>query len=225
MISTARPTKFTPGSVRAAAVNEGVRLSTNPSSATLYSMCGWGKIVTDRNAYSTFLSMETTGSTQWNELITDTDGTTLILTDTSGQATVGAMTVGTWYFMGLSVSGTAAKAYFAAQGAASLTTVTRTISTVSPLSYVTIMSGDLSTAEWLNGEMARVRVWNAQLTDAEMLAEYKGEWAQKRTSLIGDWPMKTAADVLTDYSGLSHNLTSPFGGSALANGAAGPTIG
>lgn len=78
---------------------------------------GWAKISTDRNNYSTIFAIEDGAghSTAYNEMITDSDGTTLSVYDhvTGDIANVQSMTVGTWYAFGFKITSGAWKSYVA----------------------------------------------------------------------------------------------------------------
>jgi hypothetical protein len=178
---------------------------TSPSS---WSVCGWVKIAVDRNTYSGVFTVESSPSTEWNEIITDVDGTTLVFFDhvTGLVLTFGVMTVGSWYFFGATVSGTALSAYFAAEGAASLTKTTGTITTCTTIGQQNILSSGFPSAEFLSGNMALVRTWNGVNSDAEMNLELHSAVPVKTTGLVGDWRLASAATITADSSGNGNTL-------------------
>lgn len=203
-------------------VKEALRLDANadrlqasgvPTSSASYSFACWVKVAVDRNDFSCVAALEDNAGSQYNELITDGDGTTLAFYDHAGRVVqIGVLTVGSWYFVAWTVGASGAlSAYIAAEGASSLTKVTGTAATVtSPVRLE--LGGTVNASEWLNGTLSRARLWNGVLSDAELDTEFHTEVGAAKTSgLIGDWLRPNAltlANVLTDYSGTTNTLSS-----------------
>lgn len=186
---------------------DALMLATVPNTNSI-TFVGWARIVTDRNTYSSIFSIETGPghSTEWNELITETDGTTLSVYDhvTGNVGTVGVMTVGVWYRVAIVFGpGTAWKSYFGTEGSAPLTTQTGTKATISAVDYAGVGGTQFTSTEWFNGRLAHFRVWNAVLTDAEIEREFRSDVPIRTSDLLGAWFPRsmTAGTVLTAISG------------------------
>lgn len=168
----------------------------------------WGQIVTDRNSFSTFWTLANTVSDTSNcaLLQTASDGTSLEYFDGGGGAqAVTALTVGTWYFIGVSINGTSGFVKVSADGSGSFTTVS-----LSGLSATTthnfLMFGDSTfNAEFLNGRVEAAKWWSTNLSQVEVEAE-KGYRKPVRTSNVRAYWYFTASKTL-DNSGNGLTLT------------------
>lgn len=187
-----------------------------PSSPSAYTFSCWLRIVTDRNNYSNIFAVEDNpGGTEWNELITENDGTTLALYDHSGGAAAlsfAALSTGTWYFAAFSVGTSgAAVGYVASAAATSITRVTGTALVMSAPHHCLI--GSTTFSEFFNGRIAHARLWDAVLSDADVANERWRTRPGRRANLHAWWPLENSAGKLVDYSGNGRNLTSPGAGS------------
>ena len=155
-------------------------------SGATFTMLAWVRLEVDRNTYSCVLSYESVGVGQYNQLATDTDGTSLVLFDYLGLSlAVGTLAPNTWHKVGFSVSGTTARAWFGTQGTPGVTAVTGTIASVASPDYQGIGSSAFN--EWFNGRLSGARVWNAALSDAEVAAEFTSATAVRTSNLLGAW--------------------------------------
>lgn len=177
---------FTPRALRIDALGDALKLATPQSSPTSITMLGWVKLGVDRNDYSCVFGIENAALTQWNELITDADGTTLAVYDHGArQATVGTLVVGTWHKVALVITSGAFAAYFGTAGTPGVSKVTGSISNLS-LAPAAQHVGSTGVDEWLNGAFSGVRVWDAALSDAEVAAEFTAETAVRTANLYSD---------------------------------------
>ncbi len=197
-----------------------------PSSTTSYTACGWVKLATDRNAATAVFSIENAGGTSYHEVITSGDGTTLQFIVTAGVvATFANLTVGTWYFWAVVVSGSGTNTFIGTVGGSLTKTVSAAVAAVTTPATVSHCGTPANSGEFLNGNVARVRLWNGTHSDAEIDAEFRSEiGAAKATGLIGDWfrPNVRLNNLTTDNSGTSNTLTNTGGAGVWALGA-GPT--
>lgn len=214
--------------IRFPATGNRLRPSILLASATNFSACGWLRIDVDRNYYQGFFAVERPPghTTQYTELITDIDGTTLTVFDhvTGNVLTLGALTVGAWYWAGMSVSaGGALTAYLKPEGG-SITKFTGTCAPLSsPPEQITIGSTNYDSTEWLNGRMACWRMWNRVLTDAQFSRESRSVRPFDLTDIAGAWDLADLTDLTTDVSGQGNTLTlSGFESHSVVDG---PTIG
>lgn len=196
-----------------------------------WTFCCWARLATDRNTFTAIYSIQDTAdhSTEYNEIITETDGTTLAFYDhiTGSVATFGSMTVGTWYFIAASLaSGTnALTCYFAAQGAASLTKVTGTAAPISVNGASYLGSTAFPAAENLDGNLALAKLWNSVKTDAEMDLQFRSREPATISGLIGDWRLQTTDTQLVDVSGQGNDLFPAPVGIPAYSIEAGPIVG
>jgi len=146
------------------------------------------------------------------------DGTTMIWQqNVTGTNTIdlaaGVMTVGTWYFLAHTRSGTgtnSANAYTAAATDTSFTTTTATFSlaAMTPILEVAYTNNFGLTTGWINGRIAGLKQWDAVLTPEELWAE-RSQLAPVRVQNLVSWyPMLGAATAsAADFSGNGRNFT------------------
>jgi hypothetical protein len=175
-------------------------IPTPPFTVTL-----WGKIAVDRNDYSMFVAIDKNDITNGYLLGTDSDGITFGLFSAVNDILGSALTVGTWYRLAVVVNGTTTTLYQAtATGAVTPTSGTST-TTFTPTRF-RIGADAFTGGEFLNGNVANVKVYSAALTQAEIITEW-GSWqAQRTANLLRHHKFQTAAET-TDYSGNSFALT------------------
>lgn len=180
--------------VRFDATGDFVRRTTNIPVATACTCMAWFQITVDRNAISAFMSYDV-DTNDGGVVATAADGTTLTLY-TSGSVAGAALTVGTWYHLTLVCDGTGSsnmRVYL--NGVLNMTGVSFTL----PFTTLTIGGTLASTAQWLNGRAAAVKVWNAALTTNEMLQEMR-TYLPVRLANLNAWsPLLVHTDV-KDYS-------------------------
>lgn len=156
-----------------------MKLDPAVSNGVLYpiTLTCWAYISVDRNNYSTIFAVEDGAghSVKYNELITDTDGTTLSVYDdvTGDIANVVSMATGTWYAIAFKITNGAWKSYHGTEGFTALTTQTGALTNIAFNDLTGIGSTTFTATETWNGRFAMYRVWNADLTDAEIAAELR----------------------------------------------------
>lgn len=176
----------------------------------------WVKMRADRNTYSAIFTIEEGAghSTSYNELITDSDGTTLVVYDTNNICgTVGTLTQDVWYKLAWVVGNGTFSVYWGTEGTAGLTLATSgSIQNVTTVDYNGIGSSNYASSEWFNGCFSGVRVWTDTLTKEEIEAEFTSATPVKTTNLLGAWlpPTVTVDTILTAISG--SNLIDGVGG-------------
>lgn len=186
-----------------------------PTSTTSWTYATWLRLDSDRNTFSAFFTIEQPAghSTEYNELITAADGTTLVLWDHRDQPalTLGTLTPGTWYFAVVSVGPSGAgSAWFGPQGG-TLTKTTGTVAVVDHVEMSYLGASNFAFTEFIVGSMAMSRLWNGVLSDAEVAAEFASATPVRTAGLIGDWRLASVASVTADSSGLGHTLGKDFG--------------
>lgn len=204
-----------PGALRLDSLDDSLQLAT-PAAASGVTFVAWVKLGVDRNDYTALFTVESAGAAQYNELVTDADGTTLAVYDhaTGRLGTVGTLVVGTWHKVAIVITSGAWAAYFGTAGTPGVTQVTGTLSNVGTAAYNGV--GGSQAQEWLNGALARVRVWNAALSAAEVAAEFTSDAPVRTANLHSATvpPAVTVGTALTATSG--SNLADGTGGGAPA---------
>jgi hypothetical protein len=215
MLGRKNPSAAAPVQLTAIRVNDAtnpgaqrLRPATVFASATNYTMFGRFRIVTDRNDYSGAMAYEEAGhSTAYNELITNSDGTTMAFYDDTNSTNVGAMTVGTWYTLALRCGPAgAAAAFIGAEGAGSLTKVTFTAATNGTRDQITIGATNFQSAEYWSGDLCDIRMWDAVLSDAELGLEFHSATLVRSSNILGWWKCENSANKAIDSSGMSNTL-------------------
>lgn len=168
----------------------------------------WVYCSTDRNDYSGIWRLATSGDALAASLYFDADGTTITCFDANFSAVTGvSVTVGTWYRTALVMSGTTWTLYWGAAGAA-------TLSSSSSPSFQAISSPPRfgiggTAAEFLNGRVANVKLWEAALGTAEIEAALQQYAPHRSTNLRRFHPFLQAEQ--TDYSANNSTLSGGTG--------------
>src|SRR5881396_451153 len=148
--------------VRFSATGQSYTGSLSLGSQTQMSLTLWAKISTNRATWSGPLRIGNTGDTDYVAVETQSDGTSLNVWDDAGtaHATNAPLTVGTWYFVAVTVNGTGGTFYTAAANAAAITSsAISTLSSATVVDNVKIGEGEHNT-EWLNGCVTAVKIWS-----------------------------------------------------------------
>lgn len=186
---------------------------------TQWTVCCWAKITTDRNAFSTVWSLDA-GNSDFYMLQTNTDGVTLgLFSEVSpGEPIEGAarvLTVGTWYFIGVTVNGTNGTMISRALGDTAFTTVSWTsVSDPAPAPSTTItnlrIGDDAFGGDWLNGCVAAFKLWTGATLTADEMANEAWSYQPRRTTNLRAWYPLTRAET-TDYTGNGFTLSGGTG--------------
>ena len=177
-----------------------------------WTSCGWVKIVTDLDDETPVFTIEAIYGYPYIALRTDTDGVTPSIKLTwLSRASLGALTVGEWYFVAVRVQSSLAVSTWVGQAGGSLTRVDDTLSFgYSDPSIRYSIGGGYPGSGYLDGSFSRVRLWNAELSNADIDAEFAQDVGAARTSgLVGDWfrPDVTLSTYLADNSASNNDLT------------------
>jgi len=193
-----------------------------PSGSGGWTLAGWFRIVNDRNAVSTLWSLDGIFSSSWHSLRTTADGTSLRLNESGTDVlTIASLTVGTWYFLAVrkDASGNV-KAYVGTEAGGALSTVTGTVTNIATYSGDGYVGGN-AYGDWFDGRGWGLRIWDADLSDAEVDAEFAASSAARTSNNRAQWLLDNATTPGTDSSGNGRHLTNAGGAWALE---AGPTL-
>ena len=171
--------------VRFAADGRDYHRVVNLGTVTQFSITCWMKISVDRNTFSTAWCLDNGTTSDCYLLQADSTGTALFTFSGVTPQTLngGDLTVGDWYFVGVSVSGGDGTAIVRKLDTSSFTATTWT--GVNPsTNMVNLRLGEsVFTGEWLNGCLSSVKIWTgATLTQTELEAEYPS-YSPVRTGL------------------------------------------
>lgn len=193
-----------------------------PSGSGGWTVAGWFRIVNDRNAVSSFWSLDGIFSSSWHSLRTTVDGTSLRLNESGTDVlTVGSLTPGVWYFIAVrkDASGNV-KSYLGTEAGGSLTTATGTVTNIATYSGDGYVGGN-AYGDWADSRIWGLRLWDADLSDAEVDAEFIASTAARTANLRAQWKLESATTPGTDSSGNGRDLTNTGGSWALE---VGPTL-
>jgi hypothetical protein len=199
--------------VRTSAVTQNYYRTVSLGSQTKCSMTCWVKITVDRNANSAAWLLINTAGTEYLGLFTDSDGTTMDLFDTGTIAATGPnMTVGTWYFLGVSWDASAVILTSRALSASSFTTATSSLGSATH-TFDTLLLSNTTTGTagglFLNGCIAAVKGWVGTALTTSQLQSEAWSYVPKDPNPTFFYPLLTLSTV--DYSGNGHTLSGGTG--------------
>lgn len=181
-----------------------------PDPAAGLTITAWVKIVNDRNDFSCWFRVYN-GS--FGTVITsesDGDGTGGNNYFTAGGSVSNAqqLGVGTWRAIAASHdTGTTGKAYVRIGGTTTVNSGTVAGGTPGGICLGGRDSGDAT--EWFDGELAQVRIWSTELSQAQIEAEWASPTPVITSNGYANWPLANATD-LTDTIA-ARTLTTPNG--------------
>jgi len=200
------------GAIRFDSANDPLFRSGLPANNTSYTVCGWAK----------FDAATADDSLIW---VSDAAGTGLALEFKTGQvalvdtfgftrpATIsGALVDQKYYFIALRVNGTTATIFRGTETDA-IVSATGTI-VAQGASFKMYFS--YTTSNFLTGGLSLWKLYDAQLTDAEIEAERLSFTTVRTSNLSGFWKFASEADKLVDSS-VNGNTLSPFAVSQWEN--------
>ena len=192
-----------------------------PSGSGAWTLAGWFRIVADRNAVSTFWSLDAIFSSGWHALRTSADGTSLKLNESGTDVlSIASLTVGVWYFIAVRKDAAGAvKAYVGDEAGGALSTVTGSVTNIATYAGDGYVGGD-AYSNWMDGRAWGLRVWDADLSDAEVDAEFVASTRARTSNNRAQW-LLDAVPPFADSSGNARDLTNSGGSFALEDG---PTL-
>lgn len=190
------------------------------------------RLVVDQNNNTWLFGLESSIAAGYFGVATDANGTDLwIITNGTAGFNVSAvygLTVGTWYFIGLSHDGATTGEFTVIDVATQTIVAAQTITNAMQTGMDRIALGAFVGASWpLNGGIERPRVYsNYGPTQAEWLAEAASAVPVRTANLWGNWSFLTnsAADRTTDLSGNGHTLVNPGSAGVWASESSPPGI-
>ena len=165
-----------------------------------FSCAFWAYISVDRNAPGVWVAISDGTFTNYFLAGLSSAGDVLLI-DAAGSTTNGStLSVGTWYHVALTRNGNTKKLYL--NGVLDITNTTATTFTSALL-----LVGS-NTVNFVNGRVAGLKVWEAELTLEEVLQEMHTIRPARFANLYGWWPMLPGSgERARDYSGNGRDFT------------------
>lgn len=164
--------------IRIAAATGALSRLTNIPPRTGCTVMGWGRIITDRNNYSTFYSAGTATGGE-HSMQTSNDGTTLNVWNGTTEVTGTNMVVGRWYHMAMVMDPTNLTVYL--NGVQDCQVAANGLAFTGCRFGNTVAGGD-----FLNGNLFGWKMWNQPLTRAEVRTEIQ-QVAPVRLASLNSW--------------------------------------
>lgn len=183
----------------------GDRLNRTTSLPT-YNACtimGWFKISVDRDTETTFIQLDS-ASTKFI-VATNSGGLRLQVYNGVSTALGSTPTLNTWFHLAMVVNGTSTGNFLTYYNGALDITYDANSGTSTDL--ILGNSDDPGVAEWLNGCIAAVKVYDAVLVAAEIAQEMRQYMPFRTASLNSFYPLLSIADDEIDFSGNGRTLT------------------
>lgn len=190
--------------------NDRLSLAAAPTPSAGFTFACWARLTADANQYGTIIRLYDAVTTLVFGV--GADGTTLgcVSVGNTGGVNVGAMVVGTWYRVALTVSGTTGTVYLAEGQTGPVTSATGGVSGGSAVPTALAMGGrsPADSSEPWPGDLAYPRVWNRVLSQSALEDQWKLA-APTDTPVWADWPL--TADLGDDSGNARHLVagTSP----------------
>lgn len=189
--------------------------STTAPAVGSFSACGFATLEADRNDYSMLFSIDD-GSSNWTQMGTDTDGTSIVaFTSAGGGVSTSAlanMSLGSPFFWGITGAGAGANNLIAywrqvSRGHRIVSASTTGVATFGSATLKLAGDGFGGAYSW-QGRMWGTRVWGRVLTPAQMHAEsFRGD-PQNISGLWAWYPLEGNVNRLgEDWSGNRRHLT------------------
>lgn len=185
-----------------------------PSGSGGWTVAVWLRLTTDRNAPTMIWSFDGIFSSSWHALETDSSGTSLRVYETGvTAATIATLSVGVWYFVVVrKTAGGTIKTYLGDEAFGTLATAA---GSVTNLTYAGdgYVGGSAYGTDEIDGRLWGMRVWDTDLTDAEVDAEFASATgaAIRTTNRRAEWLLDDDVTPGTDSSGNARHLTNPSG--------------
>jgi hypothetical protein len=177
---------------------------------TSFTAVWWARIAVDRNAYSTMVAFDNNTEDQVLAVQTDSDGVSPYLwlkphgTGFAEASPSLSMAVGSWYRFAIVRSGSAIT-FYAAPVSGSVSIGNATLSGSLGITRMRVAHSVVSN-EWLNGNIANLKVYNSALSQAEIITEWSN-WQDQKGGILRHHTWRNAAETV-DYSANGHVLTS-----------------
>lgn len=199
--------------VRFTSANQHYTRLHNVGSIDRYAVTCWAKISANRNNYTTFWALDRGNTNDYILCQTSTDGRTIALySDTVSGTDMTTLSIGTWYYIGVSVNGSNAIVKLKAETASGFSTYNINVSD-GTTNITRILLGESSFGgEWLNGCLAGVKLWLGTALTAQELEAEAAQFAPVKTGGLYAY-YRFSGPSTADNSGNGHTLSGGSGAS------------
>lgn len=200
---------------------------TLPAVTAGITVTGWIKRKVDRDGYSTWLRLHTGGTGGGSTIITFGTGSSGDSTygyyTSSGEATlVQPVPQDVWVPVAVTHNaGTTGSIYARLSGTTYV--ASGTVNGGTPTGICLGGRDATDTTEWFNGELAQFRIWNTELSQSQIEAEWASATPVITSGLLYNWPLANSAD-LTDTVA-ARTLTTQSGGTPTTGSDNPPNVG
>jgi hypothetical protein len=202
--------------IRFTASNQRMILTANAGNRSRLSVCGWYKLMVDRNTFSTLWSFSNTADTNFLDLVTSENGTSVFIGDegTASISVTGSLSVGVWTYIGIAVNGTSTTWRWRTISAPTFTSYTRNVGTSTHnCDRFTIADIFPGSSDYFNGSYAAIKVWlDTTLTTNQLEQEYEQFDPVNTDGLYAYYRFATNSGV--DSSGNNRHLSGGSGTTA-----------
>lgn len=178
-----------------------------PDPNAAITITAWVKLAVDQNNFCTFARISNAGGSTVGNLATAGDGVSPGYFTGGGSISPGRpLPLAEWRPVAFASTGTAAKLYQGdVNGDLEFTDTGSADGAASPTRIALFGRGFGDASEWLDGSLAYVRLWSAELTPEQIEAEWKSANHLVAADLVADWSLEGAS--LLDVSGNDRHLT------------------
>ncbi|MFI6886769.1 LamG-like jellyroll fold domain-containing protein [Streptosporangium canum] len=175
-----------------------------------FSVACWVKLAANRAATSVVWQIDNGSGVDYLR-INAYNGTTLTYQSDEWFAFLGrTLTVGTWCYIGLSVSSAGGVSLVTRDAASDTFNSGEPGDVASVFNAATLRIGaSHATGEWINGSVAALKVWDGRLSTSELENEFWSYLPQRTTNLRAWYPLTTPETP--DFSGNGNTLTGGTG--------------
>lgn len=175
------------------------------------SLAFWGYQAVDRNAFTTYFYLGNGTTSDFIMLQTADDGVSLALhTESTSVVILQTVAIGTWYYFGISLNGTASTITIRPENSSTFNTYTPTMG-ASSTNITTLQLGESPFgSEWINGRLAAFKIWHGVTLNLQQLQAESYSYQPRRLANLVAWYPFLRAET-TDFSGNGNTLSGGTG--------------
>lgn len=188
---------------------DGYSRTANLPTSIAVTMCGWF-YPTSTTPFKMAFWLGNSGDTLFRAIAFANDASVILYGPSGGfdfTTLLGTFSANTWYFVALRCSGSGAGAQVGSIRTVSQTSLTSASLTGSSFTTADLYVGNDPGSEVFAGKVGGVKIWDASLTDDELMVESYYYRAIRRASLNIEAPLFTTSEDEVDYSGNGRNWT------------------
>ena len=183
------------------------RTTALPTAPTTF--MGWFRVAVDGNQIHNFIAAGASTGSIYVQIGADFTGgsTNLFIWDGVNSVNGSNISLTTWYHITLIIQDPDMALNDSFCYLNGVLDITNPDTNAATYPYAKIWIGNDNDSEFLNGRAAAIKIWNAELTAAEILNEMRQYLPIRTTNLYGFWPLFNTAVDQNDYSGNANTWT------------------